>query len=93
MQNLLAVEEKNMAIATIESLEISEKLRISIDGKIYTIERSHHDDLFKKMRISTDELTEMKKLPSHLRDNLFAKYILKGEIKEVKGNGQMDLLL
>lgn len=75
-------------IAVIETLEITEKLSVRIDGKSYFIKVDYTEAIFKGNKISKEELTELKKLPSHLRDNLFVKYKLSGIIKTVEGNPQ-----
>lgn len=75
-------------LAFVEKLEITEKLSVRIDDKVYFIKVDYVDNMFKGNSISKEELTELKKLPSHLRDNLFVKYLLRAKIKQIEGNPQ-----
>jgi len=78
--------------AVIEGLEISEKLRFRLNGKVYVIATSGYDDFFNGTKISTAELDELKKLPSHIRDHLLAKFVFKAKILDVQAEKQIKLL-
>ncbi len=67
----------------VASFVITEKLTVSYGGATYILETKQEEGLFKGMKLSKEELMEIKKLPCDLKTHLFALSLFKGKIKEV----------
>lgn len=69
-------------------LTVKEELEILYNGQVYKLKFEGVNNLFNSMRLTKEELTELKKLPSNVSEVLSAKFYLKSEIKEVKAEKQ-----
>jgi hypothetical protein len=69
-------------------LTVKEELDILYNGQIYKLTFKGHNNLFNGMKLTKEELGQLKKLPSNVQEILSAKYYLKADVKEVIENKQ-----
>ena len=74
-------------------LTVKEELEILYSGKVYTLKFEGVNDLFNSMKLTKEELGELKKLPSNVSEILSAKLYLKAKLKKVVVEKQTGLNL
>jgi len=75
------------------TLIVREELIVDCAGKTYSLHTESGETIFNGLKLSKEELGQIKKLPSNIKDVLLAKFFFKGKIEEVDANEQVGFNL